>query len=1370
VQRRGSPSRQYDPAPPDHRYEVVHMFEVVPMDEQVDEEMSDEDRQRILAAFIYGEEEEYEEAVRAIDEEQMREADEDAIMEEEYFEDLAYSSREYRGLLKKGQMWSTSRPEYEDREAAEWYEEIQLEAASQPTHDHEDSWMRPDITNEERDAAFREFALAYSAILGSDDDLTDPEGLQSEVPRETSQESLHIHDAMLDDDVYQDDQTWVFGHDASAYQSQQQHKPPTNEQPTFYSFIVEEDPMVETGDGYRVLVSWTYDGVPHPNRQLPVHVPDKPWSTTSSHNSHDVFATLPAEGGPRGPTGLGKRPYKSALLKVKPINMKTPEEYRIVRRRPSDPMLSLPPVPTHPGPVTPTAHMTKERMDGFDLDKALHLWPEERKLFRHILAANEEAFAWVETERRRFRSDYFPPVKLTVTEHKPWCRRHVPIPPAIRDKVIELFKQKIKAGVYEESTSSYRNSWFCVVKKDGKSLRIVHDLQPLNEHVIRDARLVPQPDEFSEECAGRTLLSTLDLYSSFDLQLLDPDYRDLTTFQWPGGVLRNVGLPQGYSNSVAIQQANVTFILQPEIPESANAFVDNVIVKGTRTNLSDEYGICRTIPENSGIREYVWVHALRLNRVLHRIGRAGGSISGKKAVIAVESAVVVGYRCGKDGRLPEQGNVDKITNWPIPTTVTEVRGFLGTAAVSKLWIKDFGRIARPLYDLTKKGIDFVWMDDCTDAMAQLKHLVANAPGLKPIDYQSENNVILAVDSSHIGVGYIVSQVGPDKKRYPSRFGSITWNDVERRYSQAKLELHGLFRALHATRLHIYGVKLLIVEVDAKYIKGMLNNPDMQPNATINRWIAGVLLFNPTIVHVPATKHTGADGLSRRPFAEGDVDEVDDPDEWLDEQLGLFAEEVAPRTRHESHWVHVAAVWQFPLPPPSIYDVFAARAAGTQQSEVPRGMARNTRAAKPTKCAERAAVRDLARLVADRARLFPHRQPRATETAEVSDPEPEEDTQSGEDDDDDDDEEQAGDAGVNPEYPADRQRRPTHVILKEYQQVETEGAEIPRGKKGRRRDAELPVLQRFIETGERDRSLNASKVRGLVKKAAKFVVIDRVLYRREESGQHRRVVITNDDRLRVMKATHDSLGHKGFHPVRVHLHVRFWWPDMDVDIRWFLQSCHHCQVRETGEHRLPQVVPVVPSLFTKIHVDVMQMSVSSGGKTTIVQGRCALTSYPEWRTLAKIDAKSIAKFLYEDILCRWGTIEEIVTDNGPEVQGAVEVLLDKYCVDHIKISSYNKRANGLIERKHYDVRESLMKSCEGNPSRWIVMAPLVFWAERVTVKTHLGMSPFQMAHGVQPILPLDLAEATWLVPPLRTLTQQTLKHLLLVKLKVLCQFL
>ena len=74
-----------------------------------------------------------------------------------------------------------------------------------------------------------------------------------------------------------------------------------------------------------------------------------------------------------------------------------------------------------------------------------------------------------------------------------------------------------------------------------------------------------------------------------------------------------------------------------------------------------------------------------------------------------------------------------------------------------------------------------------------------------------------------------------------------------RYSQPKLELFGLFKALQHWGLYIIRVKNLIVEVDAKYIKDMLNNPDLQPNA-INRWIQGIKLFNFKLVHVPAENH------------------------------------------------------------------------------------------------------------------------------------------------------------------------------------------------------------------------------------------------------------------------------------------------------------------------------------------------------------------------------------------------------------------------------------------------------------------------------------------------------------------------------------
>jgi hypothetical protein len=90
---------------------------------------------------------------------------------------------------------------------------------------------------------------------------------------------------------------------------------------------------------------------------------------------------------------------------------------------------------------------------------------------------------------------------------------------------------------------------------------------------------------------------------------------------------------------------------------------------------------------------------------------------------------------------------------------------------------------------------------------------------------------------------------------------------------------------------------------------------------------------------------------------------------------------------------------------------------------------------------------------------------------------------------------------------------------------------------------------------------------------------------------------------------------------------------------------------------------------------------------------------------------------------------------------------QYGIRHIKISAYNKQANGLVERKHYDVREAVMGTCGNQESQWTNVLPQVFWAEQVTIRKSLGFSPFYMAHGVEAILPFDIAEATYLLPPL-----------------------
>ena len=145
--------------------------------------------------------------------------------------------------------------------------------------------------------------------------------------------------------------------------------------------------------------------------------------------------------------------------------------------------------------------------------------------------------------------------------------------------------------------------------------------------------------------------------------------------------------------------------------------------------------------------------------------------------------------------------------------------------------------ARPLVALTRKGVAFAWGAEEEAVMEELKHSTIGSPALRAIDYDSGREVVLAVDSSIIGVGYILLQVGTDGKRYLNRFDLIAWHGCEVNYSQAKLELYGLMRALKAVKLYVVGVTNFTVEVDVKYIKGMLNNPGIQPNATINHWIA-----------------------------------------------------------------------------------------------------------------------------------------------------------------------------------------------------------------------------------------------------------------------------------------------------------------------------------------------------------------------------------------------------------------------------------------------------------------------------------------------------------------------------------------------------
>jgi len=581
--------------------------------------------------------------------------------------------------------------------------------------------------------------------------------------------------------------------------------------------------------------------------------------------------------------------YKKVDQKIRPVPSHIPRDMKVTRRFPEDPLRHLSPLPFHPPEFQPTSKITAERMTTLAIQDNIDLLPEERNLLMHVLVLNERSIAFNEQERGTFRSDYFTDYKMPIIEHLPWQDKNMPIPQGYRDEIIRLLKEKVVAGVYEEAQSSYRSRWFCVKKKNGE-LRIVHDLQKLNGVSIRDSGVPPILEEFVEAYAGRSIYTVLDMYWGFHARMLDQDSRDMTAFQTPLGVLRINSLPMGYTNSPAEFQACMMFILQDEVPEKAGVFIDDIPIKGPPTRYLDKDGHEERIPQNPGIRRFIWEHLNDVHRILHRIGESGGTVSGKKMQLCQSEVEIVGHKCSSKGREPIDGRTKKVTSWPRPLNLKEVRGFLGLCGTVRIWIQDYSQIAKPLVDLTRKDVEFHWGPAQEEAFLKLKKLVTSAPALKSIDYSCDRPVYLSVDTSVHGIGFILSQEDENGRRTPARYGSLPLKPIEARYGQSKLELYGLFRALRHYRAFIVGVKKLIVEVDASSIKGMLDNPDIQASAVINRWIQGIQQFDFKLVHVPAHKHRGPDALSRRPFCEQDFSGESDPEEWVDN--------IALLTRHQ----------------------------------------------------------------------------------------------------------------------------------------------------------------------------------------------------------------------------------------------------------------------------------------------------------------------------------------------------------------------------------------------------------------------------------------------------------------------------------------
>jgi hypothetical protein len=146
---------------------------------------------------------------------------------------------------------------------------------------------------------------------------------------------------------------------------------------------------------------------------------------------------------------------------------------------------------------------------------------------------------------------------------------------------------------------------------------------------------------------------------------------------------------------------------------------------------------------------------------------------------------------------------------------------------------------------------------------------------------------------------------------------------------------------------------------------------------------------------------------------------------------------------------------------------------------------------------------------------------------------------------------------------------------------------------------------------------------------------------------------------------------------------------------------------------------------------------AAGFCYIVQSQCLLTAWPEWHALQVETGQTLATFIFKDILCRWGAVERIVTDNSTAFVAALNTLANQYGIRHIHILAYNSCANRIVERQHCTIHESLVKACKGNIAKWPTLAPMCSGPTTSQQEKQPGTCPFTWLTVWSPFFPLTL---------------------------------
>ena len=291
--------------------------------------------------------------------------------------------------------------------------------------------------------------------------------------------------------------------------------------------------------------------------------------------------------------------------------------------------------------------------------------------YQHMFVTDDDELGYTETVKH----------KVFTTDDNPVNQPFRQIPPNQYQEAKEHIQKLLEQGIIRESHSPYSSPIVLVRKKNG-SLCMCVDYRRLNAKTVKDAYPLPPIQESFDALQGASWFSTLDLASGFNQVAVDEEDKAKTAFITPFGPFEYNRMPFGHCNAPASFARLMQACLNKQIFQILLVYLDDILIYS------------RTFKE----------HLKRLEMVLNRLQKHGLKLKLEKCNFLKRKVTYLGREVSGNGISPEPQKVATVKEWPVPTTVKELRTFLGFASYYRRFIDSFAKIAGPLHQLANKSL------------------------------------------------------------------------------------------------------------------------------------------------------------------------------------------------------------------------------------------------------------------------------------------------------------------------------------------------------------------------------------------------------------------------------------------------------------------------------------------------------------------------------------------------------------------------------------------------------------------------------------------------------------------------------------------